>query len=752
MNITTDQFKQNIYEKGYLTAKAKITFRSGAILEITDDDLMEGGLSIDDSVGDSSSFEVGGAVINKCTLILNNFEHKFDKYDFAGAEFVVFVGFVLEDPETETESTEWIQKGVYTTDTAKTSENVITVECLDSMALFDKSYAHSHLVYPATLREIVLDACQVCGVPLQSTNFANSDYTITKRPNDDNITFREVISSAAQLSVCFARINYAGALELKWYPVEIFEKDYDGGSFNLTDKETKKYADGDKLDGGDFIHYQGKRIDGGNFERFDNYHSIYNLVNATIETDNILITGVELSTTITKVTEDGGEDSEDITFSYGKEGYVIRMDNVLVNDGEKAVSLIGNGLIGLKYRPLNITCFPNPSIEAGDVAIVTDRNGNSYQTIVGELSYTVGGNMTINAPAESLSENQSVRFDTTAKLIQRVKETTKQEVNNYDIQVRKLNDLMANAMGLYQSKELDSAGSTIYYMHDSPGLEESTVIWKMTLEGFAVSLDGGKTYTSGVTKDGNAILNILSAVGINADWITVGGQDNTDGTLNVKDAAGNTLVRLGKDGITLQNGAKLIGGNGVLSTFMFSSGDNQKIGYEQDYAMQENLKSKIIIDAHIPDKFVVTSAHIKLFHFPTSTVKGSGTVTWGYARNQRLYKALSPMAKYYVEYWMSEGTSTDYKGTLEEISGAFGSGGFTANYVSSATNANGQIAVSAELSSQIKSGFNSFVIQTADSIPAWQGNTTDGTAYQSNAYVRTGYGRAILYVTGYMAP
>ena len=46
MNITTDRFKQNIYEKGYLTAKAKVTFRSGAILEITDDDLMEGGLSL----------------------------------------------------------------------------------------------------------------------------------------------------------------------------------------------------------------------------------------------------------------------------------------------------------------------------------------------------------------------------------------------------------------------------------------------------------------------------------------------------------------------------------------------------------------------------------------------------------------------------------------------------------------------------------------------------------------------------------
>ena len=736
MNITTDRFKQNIYEKGYLTAKAKVTFRSGVILEITDDDLMEGGLSIDDSVGDSSSFEVGGAVINKCTLILNNFEHKFDKYDFAGAEFVIFVGFVLEDPETETESTEWIQKGVYTTDTAKTSENVITVECLDRMALFDRSYSYSRLAYPATLREIVLDACEVCGVPLQNTNFQNNDYTIMKRPEDENVTFREVLSSVAQLCVCFARINYVGALELRWYPVEIFEMDYDGGSFNIVEPEHQKYADGDKLDGGDFIHYGGKRIDGGNFDRFNSYHSIYNLTSATIETDDVLITGVELSTTITKVTEDG-EDSEDITFSYGKEGYVIRIENnVLVDDGKNAIVHIGSHLIGLKYRPLSITCFPNPSIEAGDVAIVTDRNGNSYQTIIGELSYTVGGNMTINAPAESQSENQSVRFDATAKLVQRVKETTKQEVSNYDIQVRKLNNLMANAMGLYQTKMEDSSGGVINYMHDSPKLEDSTVIWKMALEGFAVSLDGGETYTSGITKDGNAVLNILSAVGINADWITVGGQDNTDGTLNVKDAAGNTLVILGKDGITLQNGAKLIGGNGVLSTFSFTNtGDSGNPGMNLlGFFLEPNVRTKNTIDVYIPPGFVITEAYVTLTHAP---LIGSNFV--GYARNVRLYKVENPENYYWAAYAGGQAEPSD--DDTEEIKGAFGTYGFTASVPTSQSHRT-EIKRSINIKDSIEvNKYNRFLIMSADSIPT----TQMGCLQKSGAVM------AVLNVTGYMS-
>ena len=247
--------------------------------------------------------------------------------------------------------------------------------------------------------------------------------------------------------------------------------------------------------------------------------------------------------------------------------------------------------------------------------------------------------MTINAPAESQSENQSVRFDATAKLVQRVKETAKQEVSNYDIQVRKLNNLMANAMGLYQTKMEDSSGGVINYMHDSPKLEDSTVIWKMALEGFAVSLDGGETYTSGITKDGNAVLNILSAVGINADWITVGGQDNTDGTINVKDAAGNTFVRLGKDGITLQNGAKLIGGNGVLSTFSFANtGDSGNPGMNLlGFFLEPNVRTKNTIDVYIPPGFVITEAYVTLTHAP---LIGSNFV--GYARNVRLYKVENP--------------------------------------------------------------------------------------------------------------
>lgn len=758
---TSDEYKKYILDDRKFYHKANIKLKSGDVLLVDDSKVMEGGIKIEDATSASGKFDVGSAIINKLTLTLNNTDDEYSQYDFEGAEVQLKIGLQLS------ETVEWIEKGVFTVDTPTFTDTQITLECLDNMTKLEVLY-DTGLSYPATLKEIFMDVCNRCGIPYTNADFPNSGYIINQRPSGENLTYREVILYVSQLAGCFARADRFGNMELRWYALMDFEKEdsLDGGSFNIFDESSAVYEDGDNADGGDFIHYRGgQQWDGGTFENQD-YHVIHRLNGPSIGTDDILITGIRVTEEFEETEDETDENGTVIkkgvkkgTAFFGTEGYVIEISgNLLIQQGQAktAAEWLGKRLIGLRFRPMTTQTLSDPSIEAGDIAVIVDRKANTYQTIITNLFYQSGSLETLTADAESVSLNGASRQSELSKAISQAmvqeRKNTKEDISNYDKKVQQLTGMLSNALGFYETTEIAEDGSRVSFMHDHPAREDSVVIWKKTIEGFGISTDGGETWETGLTKDGNLIVKVLTTIGINADWITVGGEGNANGVLSIRDDTGNEIVRLGKEGITLANGGKLIGGNGVLSTFMFSSGSDQKIGYEQDYAMQENLKSKIIIDAHIPDKFVVTTAHIKLFHFPTSTVKGSGTVTWGYARNQRLYKALSPMAKYYVEYWMSEGTSTDYKGTLEEVSGAFGSGGFTANYVSSASNANGQIAVSAELSSQIKAGFNSFVIETADSIPAWQGNTTDGTAYQSNAYIRTGYGRAILYVTGYMAP
>jgi hypothetical protein len=58
-------------------------------------------------------------------------------------------------------------------------------------------------------------------------------------------------------------------------------------------------------------------------------------------------------------------------------------------------------------------------------------------------------------------------------------------------------------------------------MHNKPTLAESQTIWKMTADAFAVSTDGGLTWNAGFDSSGNAVLNVLSAIGVNAEWIKV---------------------------------------------------------------------------------------------------------------------------------------------------------------------------------------------------------------------------------------
>ena len=62
----------------------------------------------------------------------------------------------------------------------------------------------------------------------------------------------------------------------------------------------------------------------------------------------------------------------------------------------------------------------------------------------------------------------------------------------------------------------------------------------MTSEAWGVSTDGGQTWNGGMTVDGDTIVRILNAVGVNASWINAG-------AITVKDADGNILFQVDMD-------------------------------------------------------------------------------------------------------------------------------------------------------------------------------------------------------------
>lgn len=94
--------------------------------------------------------------------------------------------------------------------------------------------------------------------------------------------------------------------------------------------------------------------------------------------------------------------------------------------------------------------------------------------------------------------------------------------------------------------------SYIYYMHDKPTLAESQVVWKLTANAFGISTDGGTTYPYGLDVNGDAILNRIYAIGLDADYInagTISAERITTGSMSAD------RVRTGKiysnDGATL---------------------------------------------------------------------------------------------------------------------------------------------------------------------------------------------------------
>lgn len=94
-----------------------------------------------------------------------------------------------------------------------------------------------------------------------------------------------------------------------------------------------------------------------------------------------------------------------------------------------------------------------------------------------------------------------------------------QKTAAYKIAEQRLTSLLAQSFGIFKTERVLEDGSTVFYMHDRPELDGSTNIWKMTGDAFAVSSDGGQTWNAGMDTSGNAVMNILSVIGINASWI-----------------------------------------------------------------------------------------------------------------------------------------------------------------------------------------------------------------------------------------
>lgn len=510
-NLSTEfKEQQNSGNRNYLKY-ADFTFTDGSTLSITDKDLWSNGFKFEDAVSQNGSFDIGAAIINKLTLQINNFSGKYTDYIWDGARVVCYIGLELS---TGIEKIRICTMTV--TDAPYQSTAIISLTCEDSMRLFDRDYSDSKLTYPATRLQIIQNACEVCGVTLQSTRFDNDDFVIQNRPDDSSITFRQVIAWVAQMGCQWAKCDEYGRLCFGWYEREVPDNFYD-----LVETPWKD------VEGNDILDTTGEQI-----------ITIMQTGITAIQTNGFTPWLYDVEITGIKVTEyvENSSQNEAKTYQSGKSGYVIEIsDNKLIQEGtgEKICQIIADRCVGLKFRPFTTGALTNIAWEAGDTIAISDRNGKQYKSFLTSVTLNPGAFEQLECSAKSVSRNKQKQYSLNQQVQAENKKNLKDERTAREKTLEELSQRLAESSGTYTTVETKPDGSNIYYLHNKPQLSDSDIIWKMTAEAWAVSTDGGQHWNGGMTVDGDVIARILTATGINADWINTG-------TIKAIDKDGNT--------------------------------------------------------------------------------------------------------------------------------------------------------------------------------------------------------------------
>lgn len=513
----SNQFKNIIKNGGPFYAYAAVTFADGSqTIMNSKTDFMATGNGYSES--SEAGFPLGVAISKTITLNIDNTtayesiqdtegrhiqdttgedilaNKKSVEEDYYNARIVLYTEADLPDGTQER-----IQEGIFTVIDSVRPDEVLEITAYDDMYKADVAF-YSSLTYPVSVQMLLNEVCNFCDITLGSATFKNNDYQIHQAPQ--NLTARQVIGYIAQIAGGNAVIDRNGRLVIK--------------SYDLSGFDASEEISSDEIESESGIHI---------FSRFTSAPDI--------GVADVIITGVS-----TEVEDENGEDE---VYLVGTEEYAISVDNPLITGNEQdAVNRIAESIMGLRLRPFSGNFLPDPTVEFMDLCYVIDRKDNIYKSFVTlhDFDY-LGGSMFANE-TESPQKFGGTYYSEAAQAYQKAKEDIKNNKKQWEQAIENLSQQVANSSGLYTTKEEQPDGSTIFYMHNKPTLEESDIVWKMTAETLTVSTDGGKTWNAGITVNGEVIARIMNTIGINFDW-------GVGGTLILQDADGNVTAYMDAD-------------------------------------------------------------------------------------------------------------------------------------------------------------------------------------------------------------
>ena len=551
----SDAFKQKLQDGERVWQEVEITFPDGTVKTVKNEIMGENCTFSD--CAESSSFPIGCVVCKSMTLELDNTSDQWKNYNFYMAKVHAYLkmqtsvassattdelldenyepildqsgGAILGTKAATEDRVETIDKGIYTITTPEQYGEILSFTALDDMYKTNATYI-SHLVLPQSIETLVRDACETLGIPSE-VSMAHGNLIVSEIP--ENMTFRQLFGWAAMLETANARLDSRGYLRFIRWDFSNTQEDYNAvvdADGNVT------FKGGASIDSESFISPTGNwTIDSDGFltlieSAADTSEKLKDFFESpTVSSDDIVITGIKLK-------------NKENEAMYGSAGYVLELENDLVNDVDldTVAAQIGDSIIGAKFRNMSGELAYNPLIEFGDMAYTYDRKWNRYITPLTDVSCFVNGKTTVKTQADDPIRGMSKFQSESTKAIVEARRLVKKEKTAREKAVKKLEETLKNSSGLYETSVAQEDGSTITYLHDKPTLAESKNVIKFTAEAIGVSNDGGKTYPYGFFLTGDLIAKILYAHGINADYIDTG-------ALIVRDSDGNIIFQVDMD-------------------------------------------------------------------------------------------------------------------------------------------------------------------------------------------------------------
>ena len=465
----SNEFKQLMKQRTDFRAEATVTFSDDSTLDLSPANFTIKNNGYTDGAG-SNGLPLGVLIGRTISIELDNHDGSLSEYDFFGAEIAFRLRFQLSS------IVEKINVGIFTVLTPQTGGETIIISATDASWRTDKTYT-TNVTFPATISTLFSDACDSCGIAYQSATFRNSSFTVDALPEGE-YTFRQIFGYIACIAGGNARINRQGYMEIISY---------------------------------DFDHTA--------------YHDLTDWINLTLDTSDITLTGLKTSKTTTN--EDGKDVREDVL--QGADGYVLEVTNPLILGKEsEALGLMAANLVGKSFRKFSGDYIGYPIADFMDAVKITDRKGNAYWSVITDIDFVISGMTTLSNSALSAVENAGTYPSAESKAVIAARKLVAQERTARETAIAQLNTLLAQSSGMYTTSVPQEDGSKIYYLHDKPTLAESKNVMKLTADAIGFSTDGGETYPFGLAVNGDTITRILSAVGVNAEWVKIGSSSLPD--------------------------------------------------------------------------------------------------------------------------------------------------------------------------------------------------------------------------------